>query len=92
MGREEAVASAAFKDMQALRDHELVMKRADASDCVLDQVGELVAEGEGQQGAAQDHESALPSKLPDKQGYDCRIHRCPDELVREEGPDRVCYK
>ena len=75
-----------------MSDHELVMKRADASDCVLDQVGELVAEGEGQQGAAQDHESALPSQFPDQQGDDSCIHRCPDELVREESPDRVCYK
>ena len=61
MGREEAVASAAFEDMQALRDHELVIQWADASDGVLDQVGELVTESEGQQGACQDHESALPA-------------------------------
>ena len=81
-----------FEDMQALRDHELVMERADASDCVLDQVGELVAEGEGQQSAAEDYESALPSQFPDQQGNDCRIHRCPDELIRKECPYRVCYK
>ena len=47
--------------MKSLRDHELVIQWADASDSVLDQVGELVAEGEGQQGSCKDYESALPA-------------------------------
>lgn len=81
MGREEAVSASLFKYMQALCDHELVVERADAADCVLDQVGELVTEGEGQQGACKDYESALPAKFPDQQGYDACVHRCPDELV-----------
>lgn len=92
MGREEAVASAAFEYMQTLRDHELVIQWADASDSVLDQVGELVTESEGQQGACKDYESAFPSQFPDHQGDDSCVHRCPDELVREEGPDGVGYK
>lgn len=61
MGREETVSASLFKYMQALRDHELVIQWADASDCVLDQVGELVTESEGQQGACKDYESALPA-------------------------------
>ena len=67
--------------MQTLADHELVTKRADAADCVLDQVGELVTEAEGQQGAGQDYESAFPAKFPYQQGYDACIHRCPFQLL-----------
>ena len=78
--------------MQSLSDHELVVKRADAADCVLDQVRELVAEAEGQQGAGQDYEPALPAEFPDQKADDCCIHWCPDELLREESPDRIGYK
>lgn len=61
MGREEAVSSAAFKDMKTMGDHEFVVQGAYASYRMLDQVGELVAESEGQQGACKDYESALPA-------------------------------
>lgn len=59
---------------------------------MLDKVGELVTESEGQQGAGKDYESAFPSQFPDQQGDDSCVHWCPDELVREECPDGVSYK
>ena len=92
MGREEAVSAPMLQDVEAVTDHELVVQRSDASDCVLDQVGELVAETEGQECSCKDYQSAFPSELPYQQGYYGGIHRSPYQLVGEELPHWVCYK
>ena len=92
MGREEAVSAPMLQDVEAVTDQELVVQRSDASDCVLDQVGELVAETEGKEYSCKDDHAAFPSEFPYQQSYYGCIHRSPDQLVGEELPHRVCYK
>ena len=72
--------------------HELIIQRSDALGGVFDEVRELVAEAECEEGACEDDEAFLPTEFPDEEGDDEYIHRDPYRDVREELPYWVCYR
>lgn len=76
-GKESEAPARVFEEPYPVLEHEVIVARADPSDCVLYEIAELVAHPEGEGYGSCHYQRLFPSEPHKKEHYDYYVHGDP---------------